>query len=70
MTSDGDRYPTTQPAKDTYPEDAVRNNSKGRNLDKEALERFKIREICEGWGVYRDAAEYARDSWPWRPSSD
>jgi hypothetical protein len=37
----------------------VRNNAKGQDLDKEALERFKIREICEGWGVYRDAAEYA-----------
>ncbi|XPS72907.1 hypothetical protein M3J09_005064 [Ascochyta lentis] len=59
MVSDGDQYPTTQPAKATYPDNALRNNSKGRDLDKEALERFKIREICEGWGVYRDAAEWS-----------
>ncbi|KAJ9302358.1 hypothetical protein DTO271G3_1224 [Paecilomyces variotii] len=53
-----DRYPTSQPEKGTYPEHALRNNSKGTDLDKEALERFKIREICEGWGSYRDAAEW------------
>lgn len=35
----------------------LRNNAKGTYFDKEALERFKIREICEGWGNYRDAAE-------------
>ncbi|KAF3031252.1 hypothetical protein E8E11_000158 [Didymella keratinophila] len=58
MSSDQDRYPTTQPALNTYPEHAVRNNAKGSELDQEALERFKIREICEGWGVYRDAAEW------------
>lgn len=52
-----DRYPTSQPEDYTYPEHALRNNSKGTDLDKEALERFKIREICEGWGSYRDAAE-------------
>ncbi|THW06220.1 hypothetical protein D6C97_00011 [Aureobasidium pullulans] len=52
-----DPYHTEQPALDTYPKDAIRNNAKGHDLDKEALERFKVREICEGWGVYRDAAE-------------
>ena len=53
-----DRYPVTQPEEGTYPSKALRNNAKGTYLDKEALERFKIREICEGWGNYRDAAEY------------
>ena len=62
MSSDSDRYPTSQPDEGTFPENAVRNNSKGKDLDKEALERFKIREICEGWGVYRDAAEYEHDA--------
>jgi hypothetical protein len=52
-----DPYHTEQPPLDSYPKSALRNNSKGQDLDKEALERFKIREICEGWGVYRDAAE-------------
>lgn len=42
---------------DLVPQHALRNNSQGQNLDAEALERFKIREICEGWGSYRDAAE-------------
>ncbi|KAF9697766.1 hypothetical protein EKO04_004226 [Ascochyta lentis] len=69
MVSDGDQYPTTQPAKATYPDNALRNNSKGRDLDKEALERFKIREICEGWGVYRDAAEYIHEL-VWKASAD
>ncbi|KAJ6133745.1 hypothetical protein N7523_000067 [Penicillium sp. IBT 18751x] len=53
-----DRYPTNQPEEGTYASHALRNNSKGTDLDKEALERFKIREICEGWGSYRDAAEW------------
>ncbi|KAJ5674320.1 uncharacterized protein N7477_004254 [Penicillium maclennaniae] len=44
-----DRYPTNQPEEGTYASHALRNNSKGTDLDKEALERFKIREICEGW---------------------
>lgn len=57
MAHPSDLYPTTQPAEDTYPEHALRNNSKGNDPDKEALERFKVREICEGWGSYRDAAE-------------
>jgi hypothetical protein len=55
--NDPDPYHTAQPAKETYPNDALRNNAKGNDLDKEALERFKVREICEGWGSYRDAAE-------------
>jgi len=53
-----DPYPTTQAPMSTYPEHALPNNSKGHDLDKEALERFKVREICEGWGSYRDAAEW------------
>ncbi|GKZ19523.1 hypothetical protein AbraIFM66951_011873 [Aspergillus brasiliensis] len=53
-----DRYPVTPPAEGTYATNALRNNAKGTDLDKEALERFKIREICEGWGSYRDAAEW------------
>jgi hypothetical protein len=54
-----DPYHTEQPPLSTYPNDAVRNNAKGRDLDKEVIERMKVRELCEGWGVYRDAAEYA-----------
>lgn len=55
---DPDPYHTASPKESTYPSEALRNNAKGNDLDKEALERFKIREICEGWGSYRDAAEY------------
>ena len=36
---------------------ALRNDSKETDIDKEAHGRFKIREICEGRGSYRDAAE-------------
>ncbi|KAI9834923.1 MAG: hypothetical protein M1819_002646 [Sarea resinae] len=53
-----DPYHTEQPALSTYASDALRNNSSGDDPDKEALERFKVREICEGWGSYRDAAEW------------
>ena len=53
-----DPYHTEQPPLSTYPKDAIRNNAKGNDLDKEVIERMKVREICEGWGVYRDAAEY------------
>ncbi|KAI9034925.1 uncharacterized protein KD926_005019 [Aspergillus affinis] len=53
-----DRYPVTPPAADTFATKALRNNARGWNLDKEALERFKIREICEGWGSHREAAEW------------
>jgi hypothetical protein len=49
-------YTTEQPPLSTYPKDATRNNANGTDTD--ALERFKIREICEGWPVYRDAAEW------------
>lgn len=56
--NDPDPYRTAQPAQETNPKDALRNNARGNDLDKEALERFKVREICEGWGSYRDAAEY------------
>lgn len=55
--NDPDPYRTSQPAPETYLSDALRNNAKGNDLNKEALERFKVREICEGWGSYRDAAE-------------
>ena len=55
--NDPDPYHTAQPAQSTYPTDALRNNANGKDLDKESLERFKVREICEGWGSYRDAAE-------------
>ena len=54
--NDPDPYHTASPAPKTYPRDALRNNAKGNDLDKEALESYKIREICEGWGSYRDAA--------------
>jgi len=44
-------YATTQPPPETRPEKASRNNANG--TDQDALERAKIREICEGWGMYR-----------------
>ncbi|PYH86411.1 hypothetical protein BO82DRAFT_360724 [Aspergillus uvarum CBS 121591] len=53
-----DRYPVTPPAEGTYARSALRNNAKGTDLGREALERFKIREICEGWaatGMLRSA---------------
>ncbi|KAG9679448.1 hypothetical protein KCU99_g1512, partial [Aureobasidium melanogenum] len=53
-----DPYHTEQPPLSTYPKDAIRNNIKGNDLNQEVIERMKVREICEGWGVYRDAAEY------------
>ncbi|KAI9740256.1 MAG: hypothetical protein M1834_004834 [Cirrosporium novae-zelandiae] len=49
-----DLYHTSQPPQELWPAKASRNNG----TDAEALERFKIREICEGWGCYRDAAEW------------
>lgn len=58
MTDKTDRYPTRQAPLNTLAKSALCNNSKGKDLDKEALERFKVREICEGWGCNRDAAEY------------
>jgi hypothetical protein len=58
MPPANDPYDTHQAPDATYPEHAVRNNASGGDIDKEALERFKIREICEGWPVYRDAAEW------------
>ncbi|MCJ1294843.1 hypothetical protein MMC34_006402 [Xylographa carneopallida] len=51
-----DLYPTTQPPDSTYPVKATRNNASG--TDSELLDRMKVREICEGWGCYRDAAEW------------
>ena len=51
-----DLYPTTQPPDLTYPARATRNNASGTDI--ELLDRMKVREICEGWGCYRDAAEW------------
>ena len=51
-----DLYKTVQPPLDTWTPNASRNNANGTDAD--ALERCKIREICEGWGAYRDAAEW------------
>ena len=44
-------YATVQPPLDTFPDKASRNNANG--TDQDALERAKVREICEGWGLYR-----------------
>ena len=44
-------YATTQPPLETYPAGASRNNANG--TDQDVIERAKVREICEGWGVYR-----------------
>ncbi|CAG9950591.1 unnamed protein product [Clonostachys rosea f. rosea IK726] len=38
------------------PHGASRNNRSGTDAD--ALERFKIREICEGYPLYRDVSEW------------
>lgn len=51
-----DMYHTVQAPLNTYPVDASRNNSNG--TDQTVVDRSKIREICEGWGLYRDAAEW------------
>ena len=53
---EGDLYTTTQPPMGMRPEQASRNNANGTDAD--VLDRMKIREICEGWGMYRDAAEW------------
>src|SRR5438105_3319999 len=57
-----DPYKTVEPPVSTHPENATWNNSHGAlsNLDADALERFKIREICEGWPTHRDAAEWEK----------
>ncbi|KAK0939162.1 hypothetical protein LTR29_009272 [Friedmanniomyces endolithicus] len=46
-------YTTTQPPLNTYLTGASHNNTNG--TDQDVLERAKICEICEGWGLYRDA---------------
>jgi len=53
-------YETVQPPISTRPTNAARNNASSPldTIDTDALERFKIREICEGWPCYRDAAEW------------
>ena len=60
MSAKEDPYKTVQPPLKTRPPNARRNNADGpvENLDSDAVERFKIREICEGWPTYRDAAEW------------
>ncbi|KAK4935033.1 hypothetical protein LTR10_023845 [Elasticomyces elasticus] len=60
MSSKEDIYKTVQPPIETRPPNARRNNADGPldSIDTDALERFKIREICEGWPTYRDAAEW------------
>jgi hypothetical protein len=60
-------YTTVQPALDTYPKNATRNNANGTDTD--VLERLKIREICEGWGMYRDAAEWQNYSSMFHPGA-
>jgi hypothetical protein len=55
-------YPTTQPPTPTNPPpNATHNNSTGApsTLDTAAHERFKIRELTEGWLAHRDTAEWA-----------
>jgi len=49
-----DLYPTKQAPLETRPDQAHRLNGN----DQEAIDRLKIREICEGWGVYRDGADW------------
>jgi len=44
-------YTTTQPPLNTYLTGASHNNTNG--TDQDVLERAKICEICEGWGLYR-----------------
>ena len=53
-------YKTVQPPTDTFPSKASWDNSVGpfESIDHDALERFKIREIAEGWPTHRDAAEW------------
>ncbi|KAI9804619.1 MAG: hypothetical protein M1833_006693 [Piccolia ochrophora] len=51
-----DLYKTTAPPSPTFPASASRNNAVG--TDDDVLDRMKVREICEGWGTYRDAAEW------------
>jgi hypothetical protein len=53
-----DLYKTVQPPLETWPSKASRNNASDPHGHSLALERLKIREICEGWGMYRDAAEW------------
>ncbi|KAF2221409.1 hypothetical protein BDZ85DRAFT_265326 [Elsinoe ampelina] len=55
-STEEDLYPTRQQHGDTYPKKASRNNITGHDGD--VLDRMQIREVCEGWGCYRDAAEW------------
>ena len=56
-TPSADLYGTVQPPIETRPVFAARNNTSDHD-DEHLLDRFKIREICEGWPTYRDAAEW------------
>ena len=49
--NDPDPCHTAQPAQATYPNDALRNDAKTNDLDKEVLERFKVRETCAKAGA-------------------
>lgn len=60
-------YTTAQPPQSTYPTNATRNSTNGTDAD--VLERLKIREICEGWGLYRDAAEWENYSSMFHPDA-
>ncbi|KAI9710293.1 MAG: hypothetical protein M1820_002787 [Bogoriella megaspora] len=52
-----DLYRTEQAPLSTRPDKAARNNASDPD-DKHVLDRFKIREICEGWPTYRDGADW------------
>jgi hypothetical protein len=44
----------------THPTNAVRNNGPNELV----LERFKLRELAEGWPLYRYAASFSTIRWP------
>lgn len=52
-----DLYHTIQAPLSTRPNEAARNNASDPS-DTYLLDRMKVREICEGWPAYRDAAEW------------
>ncbi|GAB7321938.1 hypothetical protein MBLNU13_g03005t1 [Cladosporium sp. NU13] len=59
--NDPDPYHTAQPAQATYPNDASRNNAKGNDLDKEALERFKAQGNTDAF-IQASKDGFAKDS--------
>ncbi|KAJ4179766.1 hypothetical protein NW767_014539 [Fusarium falciforme] len=52
----GELYAVPNRPAHLQPRGASRNNRSGTDAD--ALERFKIREICEGYPLYRDVSEW------------